>query len=268
MVRPGLLIGVVLLAACVGCFPKAEQLRPDAVWDRLRGANPDAFIVRTMLVEAPAGDDSLTRDAWATAGRPLRHELSALLAQNGLRVGTFTGVLPGDFERLTRTPHATLDAMDRSFTPGKPKVVPVNGPLDHLTYRDRTDLAAEPTPWDFAAVECGFSVTIAAAAGNAVKLTFEPQLQHGDKQLFLKPTADGTAFARDDRKALKGYPALAFDVTLGPKDTLVIGPTADPAETLGGGFFLSAANDRVRQRVLVVRAAKKPAEAVPASGGA
>ena len=40
MVRPGLLIGVVLLAACVGCFPKAEQLRPDAVWDRLRGANP------------------------------------------------------------------------------------------------------------------------------------------------------------------------------------------------------------------------------------
>jgi len=258
MSRVGPTLGVVLLAACVGCFPHAERVRPAAVWDRLRGANPDAVVVRTTLVEAPAGDDTLNRELWVTAGRPLPHALSALLAHNGLRVGTFGGVLPGDFERLARSPHATLDDTNRSFTPGKPKVVPVNGPLDRLTFRDRTDLSTDPSPWDLDAAECGLRVTATVAAGGGVTLAVEPQVQHGDKQLFMKPTADGTAFAREDRKALKGYPSLAFEVTLGPKDALVIGPTADPAESLGGGFFLAAARDRVRQRVLVVRAAPKP----------
>ncbi len=264
MPRVGLVLGVALLAACVGCFPKTERLRPAAVWDRMRGANPDAIVVRTALVEAPVGGTALGDDLWATAGRPLRHELATLLAHNGLRVGTFTGVMPGEFERLSHAPSATLDATDRSFGPGKPKVVPVHGPLPRLTFRDRLDLGAEPSPWDLAAAECGFRVTAAAAPGGLVKLTVEPQIQHGDKQLFVKPTADGTAFAREDRKALKAYPTLAFDVTLGPKDTLVIGPTPDPAETLGGGFFLSASGDRVRQRVLVIRAAQKPAESPPA----
>ncbi len=257
MSRAGLTVAV-LAAACVGCLPKAQSLKPAAVWDRLRGANPDALVVRTALVEAPAGDPALGGDLWATAGRPLGHELAALLAHNGLRVGTFSGLMPPDFERLSRAPHATLDATDRSFTPGKPKVVPVNGPLGRLTFRDRADLGAESAPWDLTAAECGVRVTATAAAGGQVTLAVEPQIQHGDKQLFVKPTADGTAFAREDRKALKGYPSLAFDVTLGPKDTLVIGPTPDPAETLGGGFFLSASGDRVRQRVLVIRAAIKP----------
>ena len=259
MSRVGLSV-CVLVAACVGCLPKAQSLKPAAVWDRMRGANPDAVVVRTTLVEAPLGDPALDADLWATAGRPLRHELAALLAANGLRVGTFTGLMPAEFERLSRTPHATLDATDRGFGPGQSKVVPVNGPLATLSFRDRLDVGAEPAAWDLAAAECGVRVTAAPAAGGQVELTVEPQVQHGDKLPYLKPSADGTALAREDRKALKPYPALAFGVTLGPKDVLVIGPTPDPAETLGGGFFMSHANGRVRQRVLVIRATPKPGD--------
>jgi hypothetical protein len=258
MVRVLVVACVALVGGLVGCLPRAERLKPAAVWDRLRGANPDAFTLRTTLVEAAAGDATLNRDLWATAGRPLRHEHSTLLGLNGLRVGTFSGGLPSEFDRLARGTSGTLDATDRSFTPGVPKVVPVNGPLGHLKYRERTDLTADPAEWDLTEAECGFAITVAPADHGEVKLTVEPRIQHGDKQMVLKPTSDGTAFAREDRKPRKGYPALAFDVTLGPKDFLVLGASTDPADTLGGGFFVATAGDRVRQRALVIQAFRKP----------
>ena len=263
MVRVLVVACVALVGGLVGCLPRAERLKPAAVWDKLRGANPDAYVLRTTLVEAAVGDSALDRDLWATAGRPLRHELSTLLGHNGLRVGTFAGGLPGEFDRLARAGHGRLDATDRSYTPGVAKVVPVNGPLPRLKFRDRTDLTADPAEWDLDEVECGFAVTVAPAEGGEVRLTVEPRLQYGDKRMVLKPTSDGSAFAREDRKPRRPYPALAFDVTLGPKDYLVLGATADPAGTLGGGFFVAEAADSVRQRALVVQAIRK-AEAAPA----
>lgn len=253
-------VGLLLLAVSAGCLPKAEQLRPAAIWDRMRGAGPGGFVVRSALIERPAGDAYLNRGLWAEAGRPLAPELTALLGQNGLRVGVFTGVLPGEFDRLVQTGHSTIDAMDRSFAPGRAKVLPVNGPSDRAAFRLLTDLAASPVPCDFVAVECGFSVTASKFDGDRVKLVLEPQLQHGDKQLYLKASADETGFTRQDRKPLEAYAALTFEVTVGPKDYLIVGPTADPADTLGSAFFFHATPDRVRQQLLVIRAVASPDE--------
>jgi hypothetical protein len=93
----------------------------------------------------------------------------------------------------------------------------------------------------------------------------ELQVQHGDRQGWLKPSADGTAFAREDHKPLAAYPTLSWEVTVGPSDYLVVGAAEQPADTLGQAFFFAAGDGRQRQRVLVVRAGRgpTPAEARP-----
>ena len=88
--------------------------------------------------------------------------------------------------------------------------------------------------------------------GGGVKLRLEPIAQHGDKELGVRLTADG--LTRDDQRRREAFPALGFEVTLAAGDYLVVGTTADPGDTLGRALFLDAGPDRVRQRVLVVRA--------------
>jgi hypothetical protein len=207
----------------------------------------------------------LSRGLWASAGAPVPHELAALLAQNGLRVGVLTGMVPGEFDQLITSEHAAISPTHRTLQPNKPKVVPVNGPLGRCSYRVVHDLAADPARVELTGAECGLSVTARPADGGRVTLLCEPQVQHGEKQAWLKPTTDGSGFARRDAKPLEAYPTLAFEVTLGPQDYLVVGPADDPVDTLGQAFFYAAAEDRVRQRVLVIRALRGPAAAVPKS---
>jgi hypothetical protein len=120
-------------------------------------------------------------------------------------------------------------------------------------------LAADAVPVELTAAECGLSVTARPGEGDRVTLVCEPQVQHGDKQAWLKPSADGTEFTRRDAKPLEAFPTLAFEVTLGPQDYLLIGPADDPADTLGQAFFYAATESRARQRVLVIRALRGPA---------
>jgi hypothetical protein len=253
----GGVVGCLLLLCVVGCFPKADNLRPAAIWDRMRGAEPDGYIVRSVLLDRPIGDAYLNRDIWSTAARPVPHELATLLAQNGLRVGLFTGVIPGELSQATTSATGTVDAMDRHYSPNRAKVLPTNGPLERTQFRLLTDLTAAPTMQEYTMTECGWNVTIKPADGERLKLTFEPQIQHGDKTLFVKPTADQTALTREDRKPLVPFPTLTFEVTLGANDYLILGPTADPAETLGGAFFITPTGEQVRQRVMVLRASQK-----------
>lgn len=255
-------------AACVlvgaaGCFTPADPGPRQANWfDRVReqtgAALADGLVLRTGLIELPPGDPFLTTELWAAAGKPVPHEQAVLLARNGLRVGVLGGLIPARFDALTASDATFKFGTDRTFKPGVPRVVPANGPLDRAVVRTVADLSADPAERTFAAAECGLSVTARPAAGGRVTLTCEPQIQYGDKELFLTAAADGSGFARTDHKPREAYPALRFEVTLAADEYLVVGPAADPDGTLGQALFLDAADGRVRQRVLVVRASSGP----------
>lgn len=260
MPRPGtaagLLLALALLPALAGCFFRQSDQRASGWFDRMRGMTaPEGTIaLRTVLIERSVGDRYLAHDLWTTAHKPLSHEHATLLTRNGVRVGVFAGVIPGEFDRLVHSEHSTIDPIHRTTQPGAPKVIPVNGPLDRCAYHVQTELTAEPTPVEVVRAECGLSVTAYPADGGQVRLVCELHLQHGEKQAFLKPTSDGTSFARADRKPLEAYPALNWEITLGPADYLVVGPADDVAGTLGRVFFFTGHEDQLRQRVLVIRA--------------
>ncbi|MGL6073957.1 MAG: hypothetical protein ACRC8S_07335 [Fimbriiglobus sp.] len=249
----------LLVVTGVGCFSTPAKLRPQAIWDQMRGKTTEAHVVRSMLLDRPVGDAYLTRDIWTSAARPLPHELTTLLAHNGLRVGLYSGIIPDALNQAINAEHGTLDAMDRSYTPNQAKVLPVNGPLSQTKIRLLGDLASAPTTRDYELVECGFNITLKNLGDDRYQLNFEPQIQHGEKTLHIRPNAEQTGVTREDRKPLTSFPSLNFEVTLGARDYLIIGPNTDPAETLGGSFFIAPHGDQLRQRLLVLRTCKRPA---------
>jgi hypothetical protein len=262
MRRPGKAGGVLVCVAAAavaagGCLFHGADPRSTG-WLRGLSGGESGLAVRTVLIDRPAGDSYLSRGLWDSAGKPVRHELAVLLAQNGLRVGVLTGVIPGEFDRLVSSDQSTVDPTHRSLQPGKAKVVPLNGPLERVSYRVLHDLAATPSRVELVGAECGLAITAKPAEGNRVTLLCEPRVQYGDKQGWLQPTTDGSGFTRQERKPLEAYPTLSFEVTLGPQDYLIVGPADDAADTLGQVFFYNLSADRARQRVLVIRAIRGP----------
>ncbi len=252
----GLLLALAVVPALAGCFFRKSEHRAANWLDEMRArATPEGTLaLRTVLIERPVGDQYLSGDLWASAGKPLTHAHATLLARNGVRVGVFAGVIPSEFDRLIHSEHSTIDPTHRTTQPDAPKVIPVNGPLDRCSFHAQAELTAEPAAVDVSAAECGLSVTAYPADGGRVRLVCEPQVQHGERQPFLKPTSDGTGFTREDRKPLESYPTLGWEITLAPTDYLVVGAAEDAAGTLGRAFFFTGTEDQLRQRVLVIRA--------------
>jgi hypothetical protein len=247
-----------IVSVAVGCFGTSTSLRSQAIWDQMRGKTTEATVVRSVLLDRPLGDHYLTHDLWAGAARPLPHELSTLLAHNGLRLGVYSGIIPEALSQAVNSEYGTIDAMDRSIVPGYSKIIPLNGPLPTAKVRYLSDLAAAPNVTDYEAVEAALNVTLELIDGDRYRLKIEPQVQHGEKMLHIRANEEQTGVTREDRKPLVAFPTLMMDVTLGKTDYLILGPTADPTGTLGAAFFRTPHGDQLRQRTLVLRVAHRP----------
>jgi hypothetical protein len=250
-------VGCGLALAPIGCFwlntytPKRVVGRtlPDVPAPDV-GAT-DRVTFNTRLVEQPVGRSYLTGQLWTDVTDPLPHHLSALLAVNGLRVGVMSGRTPAEFDQLASGESTAVAPTVRHGLAGKPKVIPVNGPLERCSADVTDTLTADPRAFSWTAAECGLVATGTPHPSGGLTVRVQFQVQHGDKRAWWTPTADG-GFDRTDERTRESYPALTFEVPLDPKDVLVIGPTAEPGGTLGGAYFVTA--DQMKQRVLVVRA--------------
>lgn len=254
-------VGCGLALAPVGCFwfnrtpaPPAVVTLSSSVGDPSDAEGRVAF--DTRLVEQPHADEYLDRRLWTELNDPLPHQLTALLAANGLRVGVFAGRPSGEFERLATGEGTAISPTVRRTTAGKPKTIPVNGPLDRCTADVTPALTDDPRKLDMTAVECGLVATATPRPSGKVTVRCEFHLQHGEKRVLWTPTADG-GFDRAEGRTPEAFPTLTIEVELDPDDTLVVGPTRATEGTLGAAFFHSV--DGSKQRVLVVKVASESA---------
>lgn len=238
----------LLAIACAGCV--STDAEPTTA-HRPPVPPTTGVILTTGLIELPPGDPYLTDQLWRDGADPLSHKQSGLLLRNGLRVGVLGGLKPVRFDALLANEATYRHATHRTLPADVAKVIPVNGPLDRVDLTHFADLTRPGSPLAMMAAECGLSVTGGRCEGG-VRLRLEPVAQHGDKELGVRLTTDG--LTRDDQRRRELFPALGFEVTLAAGDHLVVGTTADPGDTLGRALFLDAGPDRVRQKVLVVRA--------------
>jgi len=268
---------IALVACGPGCLwfgPKQAQHAKKAVGPPPATVSPDGetpLTYHTRLIDQPAGSFYLNSGLWDDAINPLNHEQTTLLALNGIRIGVVGSQPPAELERLATSDATCLSPMLRSGSVGRPRVIPVNGPVESCTFGVKAALNAEAKPAKFELVECGFIATATALPGDQLKVHCEFQIQHGERQPWLRPTSDGSGFARTDQRATESYATLAFDVTLGRSDLLVVGATDDPGEKLGQAYFFANAVDRIRQRVLLVQVGTREDAAatpsVPAPAG-
>jgi hypothetical protein len=251
-----LTLGTILCAGCVFPLDKPKQgtavMRSAAIGHPASGEL--AVAIPTRLIEQHAGDEYLNESLWTHTVSPTSHEFNTLLAANGLRIGIIRGTPPSELQRLMTSEATCINPTIRNTMLGRPKVIPVNGPLEQCSFATMTTLIEEPNTQELQDVECGFVVTATPAPGGKVKLHCEFQVQHGLRQAWLRPSADGSQFARHDQKACESYPSMAFDVILDRDEMLAIGATDDPTRKLGQAFFLNRSGDTWRQRVLIVQA--------------
>ncbi len=257
-------IVVVVLACAAGCLPfrgerTARQLIQSAnPFGLATAAARDKVVVRTVLLERPTGDPYLGEQLWNSTMKPLPPELAALLAENGLRVGTFPSNAPAELLERIDAGDGTVRPHESTANLGEAKVLPVNGPVPSAAFQSFDDIGATPARLEFANAQFGFTVTATPGDGDKLTLAFEPKVQHGDRHGWLRPTLDGTGFVRHDQKGAERFPKLKFEVKVRPGEYLVIGPSERPADRLGGAWFVADANGGSRMRVLVVRAWRGP----------
>lgn len=248
------LVACILALAPAGCFLFPHPTpTPTVVRSAPAVGTPDAgplVAFDTRLIEQPLGDDYLDRLLWREGSDPLPHQLTALLAANGLRVEVIAGTPSWTFSRLAGDGTAVSPTLRRT-TAGKPTLVPVNGPLDRCSPAVISALTADARKLDLTAVECGLTATATPQPSGKVTVRCEFRLQHGGKRVLWTPTADG-GFDRTEGRTPEAFPTLTFEVTLDPSDTLVIGPTRETENTLGAAYFHTA--DGKSQRALVVKA--------------
>ena len=256
-VRTGAIGAISATAVMAGCFAFDRRTVPESASPKVERTSfagaVDRVILDYRLVDQPAGDPFATDGIWQAARSILPHDQEALLAENGLRVGMISGVVPPDFLARVTTERYLIDPRAYATKAGEEKIIPINGPVERAAIQVLRDWKSAREELTAAGVECGLAVTGMPAERHQIQFTCEPAIQFGDKQAWLRPSADRTQFVWDRSKTKDLFSTLAWQAVLGSGDYLIIGPTAQPSGTLGELFFFAAEPARTRQRFLVIR---------------
>lgn len=261
-------IWMIVIAFSCGCTSLSDHRATR--W--LNQVNPftavtgEKVVLRTYLLDQPAGDPYLTRDLWTSLLKPLPAEKNALLAENGFRVGLLTGNPPYQFLSLAKSDDVVVKPMEHAILAGEPKAIPLNGALTESKFTAFVEIGAKPGQFTLKDAETAMSVTVTPLENDRVRVTLEPRVQHGSRMFGYKPTADATGFTWLDSKTQERFPSLKFEATIAPEEFLIIGSSETPANTLGGACFVTVNEQRSRMRVLVIQSSKMNAPTSSQSG--
>jgi hypothetical protein len=226
----------------------------------------DAVVLEVSVIEQPVGDGYLNRGLWATVDEGVVElDRKAILEDNGFRVAVTGGQPPDRLLDLLTSERSNPNARRWQLHAGTAKTAALGEPRAACTFQAYQ--RGEVTAVELAQAQCQLAVTPALTADGRVRLTFVPQVQHGEPQL-LAPAAEGE-WRLHGSKPVKEFPGLTFEVTLGPQDFVVVGTSAERDQTLGHRCFVTADGPKPVQRLLAIRAGRLRAPADgPAGDGA
>lgn len=252
--RQGWCAWAAVLCAAAGCLPHRPPAPPTTA--RSIGPAGDGVFVQAVLIERPVGDALLDGEVWAAGLPATRDATRALLTENGLRAAVLGGNVPPGFRRAIASESETVHPHTLTFANRKDEVIPTAGPTDPCEYEVLTSLSGKRERVSLKQAASGVRVRPESTPDGRVRVWCEPQVQHGQRQDWLRPSADGTQFTTQGELPSERYPSLGFEVLLAAGEFLVIGSPADEGGTLGSVMFAVEANGRPRQRVLVIRAGR------------
>lgn len=256
----------LLLCSLAGCFTADRPVKSASLLDRLRGSGPtgpDAVFIEYAVIERPAGSTAINRDVWANIDELiLPSDSRALLAENGLRAGVVGGLLPSELETMIANPKSTVGHRQRRLLVNNPAVLPLNGPMPLAEYQVRGSFDVPPNSMAFEQARFSVSITPRHSKDGRITLQCMPEVEYQDKKHWLPPGAAGAAWAHG--KPIERYQSLAWEVTLSPREFVVIGAFHERGAWLGNQVFGGTSGDQKIQRLLIVRTGRvTPVESGP-----
>jgi len=250
--RPGwLIVGMLPLLLLAGCL-----------WQRGAGgkswtlpfAGPtgaDVVDVQVAVLEVPAGDRYANTSLYTQIDdQILAPEIRQRLEENGLRVAKVIGRPPDGLQDLLTSDRSNRNPQHVRVRSNNNKIVPLGPSREVCQFQLAADGREEAIALEQA--QCLMQVTPVIGEEGKINLQFLPQIQHADRkrQGQFIPTI---ALALQSSRATEGYPALRWDVTLGPNEYAVVGARFDKPQSLGYRFFVTAEGEKPTQRVLAIR---------------
>jgi hypothetical protein len=248
--------GLGLLAVLLGgCFSGSavqrtswmEQYRPVQT-----PLGPDVVQIDLALLERPLGDAYINKDLWlATDEQVVGLESRARLEDNGLRVGQIVGSLPADLRALLTSERSCANPRCRVLQAGKEATVTLSDTLPQCRFQLQQNGQACEVVLDQA--QCCLVVVPTLTGDGRTRLQFTPKIQYGESSPDFHPAEDRSGWLMEVRKPSKWYPALSWEVTLAPKEYVVVGGCFEQQESLGYRCFVQDEGPAPVQRLLVLR---------------
>jgi hypothetical protein len=261
--RPVRAVALALLgAALAGCFPVRPE-RPTALGEgrgRVEGpGGADVVQLDVAVVARPYGDRFLNYELWELAdeqGVALEHK--PVLDDNGFRVCQVGGLPPAGLHKLLSSPGSCPDPRRVRALAGTPVPVPL-GPLWPCCAFRLTAAPGRAQEVSLRQAQCVLEVVPTPADEGRVQLRFTPRVRHGEAcraPTATQETPDGPlCWSMETKQPEEAYPALGWELTVGPGEFVVVGTRLDRTDTLGQRCFVPEGLPRL-QRLLVLRAAR------------
>jgi hypothetical protein len=282
--RRFLAVGLALLAgAPLGCLPTRTtptEARPPSS-ERDFGGD-DLIVFCVAVIERPAGDYSLNHDIWQLAdeqsltapeGPDVELRRKQALVENGFRIGQVGGLLPSHLQNMIESGRccAPPQLLRRKAGDAAPIVLAPARPLCRFRLSEEDGSVVELTQ-----AQCELEVTATPISDSRIRLRCTPRVRHGDTDLTPHPVREPGGTIRWDlqtQQRIERYAGLAWEMTVGADEVVLVGTLLDRPETLGQCCFLRKEGEAPRQRLLVLRAVRENAaplsdEVVARSGGA
>jgi hypothetical protein len=243
----------VLLGGCVSGQPLHSASLMERFWALHNAARADGVQMYVALIERPVGDRYINQDLWGLADElvvdPSRMES---LEDNGFRVAQVGSNPPAELQQLILSERSCANPRKRVLPAGESATLQLGPAVAHGAFQVRQD--GPPVSVHLDQAQFGLVVTPTVTADGRTRLQFTPQVQHGEviPQPCVAPDLSG--FVLERQRPTETYPALGWDVTVGPNEYVVVGARFEKPDSLGYQAFVRADDQNPVQRLLVIRA--------------
>lgn len=227
---------------------------------------PDVVQFEWALIERPVGDRYLNEDLWSLANEqviPL--ERKDVLVDSGLRIAQIGGLLPSAFQDMMRAERYNPNPRRRQVRAGRVTTLALGPVIPICEFRAPGAADGQDTCGHLTNVQFSYAITPMLAGDDKVRLSFTPQIQHGETKTVIKPADDGSGWTCGEQAVSEKFGGLSWDVTLGPNEYLLVGCWFKSQQTYGKECFVRIDEPKPVQRLLVIRTSRQLTE--PLSGG-
>ena len=250
-----MMLVTLMLTGCVG----GKSSRTTSLFNRSQEQSgphgPDAVYIQYAVIERPLGNPMMDRQIWNSLDElVLPSEKREILNQNAIRVGLVSSLPSSELSALISNPGRKGSHREHRLYANNSYSILMQGPLPKVEYQVQNTMDGKPAVIKFENSRFTFAITPTITRENKIVVHCVPEVEYSDKSHWLPIGAVGERWR--GRLPIERYTALGWDITLAPRDFLVIGTSYEAKKSLGHFMLTDESGDTMVQKLLVIKAGR------------